>query len=129
MELRPTDFAAFFRTIHGCGPFPWQQALVDCLAECEEWPEVLDLPTGTGKTATLDAAVFDLALRADASPLPALRIALVVDRRLVVDDAFARAQRIDGALRAALRPDTDRSDVLWEVACRHARWRARTGRR
>ena len=118
MELHPDDFAGFFRAIHGCDPFPWQQALVIRLAERSEWPDVLDLPTGSGKTAALDAAVFHLALRADAPRLPALRIALVVDRRLVVDDAFAHAQKIANAVCGALHPDTDANEVLKEVACR-----------
>ena len=94
MELRPADFAAFFRAIHGHDPFPWQQALVNSLAESDEWPDVMDLPTGSGKTAALDAAVFHLALRGDSPQRAALRIVLVVDRRLVVDDAHARAEMI-----------------------------------
>lgn len=118
MELRPADFAAFFRTIHGCGPFPWQQRLVDHLAGADGWPDALDLPTGSGKTAALDAAVFHLALRADAPRKAALRIALVVDRRLVVDDAFARAERIAKALRGGLDETAGGCAVLAEVARR-----------
>ncbi len=102
VELRPVDFAVFFRDIHNHVPFPWQQRLVNHLADSDTWPDILDLPTGSGKTAALDAAVFHLALRYDALGKAALRIALVVDRRLVVDDAFARAQRIEKALRHAL---------------------------
>ena len=98
MELGPADFGDFFCSIHGCEPFPWQQALVDRLAGRGEWPDVLDLPTGAGKTAALDIAVFHLALRVNAPQRAALRIAMVVDRRLVVDDAFARAKRIKCAL-------------------------------
>ncbi len=118
MELGPSDFSGFFRAIHDHDPFPWQQALVEQLAERDEWPDVLDLPTGAGKTAALDAAVFHLALRADEPGKAALRIALVVDRRLVVDDAFAHAERIVDSLRGALRSDADVDDVLKEVACR-----------
>ena len=93
MELRAADFGTFFQAVHGCSPFPWQQRLVDRLAEDDEWPDVLDLPTGAGKTAAMDAAVFHLALRADAPGKAALRIAFVVDRRLVVDDAFDEPTR------------------------------------
>ena len=74
MVLSAADFAAFFHAIHGHEPFPWQQALVDELAEKDEWREVLDLPTGSGKTAALDAAVFHLALRHDSPQKSALRI-------------------------------------------------------
>lgn len=113
MELCATDFAEFFRAVHACDPFPWQQALVDRLVDTDTWPEVLDLPTGSGKTAALDAAVFHLAHRADTPGRAALRIALVVDRRLVVDDAFARAQKIERALCRALN-----GTVIAEVARR-----------
>ena len=98
MTLTAADFAEFFNAIHGDPPFPWQQKLVDQLACEDQWPEVLDLPTGAGKTAALDAAVFHLALRADTPQCAALRIILVVDRRLVVDDADRRARKIACAL-------------------------------
>ena len=118
MELRATDFRAFFKAVHGCPPFPWQQQLVDRLAEGDEWPDVLDLPTGTGKTAAMDAAVFHLALRSDAPGSAALRIAFVVDRRLVVDDAFGRANKIAKTLCLALHDDAKAGDVVREVAGR-----------
>ena len=98
MDLAAADFATFFRAIHGYPPFPWQQRLVDQLAVGDEWPDVLDLPTGSGKTAALDAAVFHLALRYECPARAALRIVLVVDRRLVVDDAYERAGRIEKSL-------------------------------
>lgn len=98
MELKPIHFKHFFSAVHGSSPFPWQQALVDRLAEKDEWPDVLDLPTGTGKTAALDVAVFHLALRATTPGKAAIRIVLVVDRKLVVDDAYIRAKKIEKAL-------------------------------
>ena len=118
MELRAADFEGFFRAVHGSGPFPWQQDLVDRLAECGEWPDVLDLPTGAGKTAAMDAAVFHLALRADTPGKAALRIALVVDRRLVVDDAFEQAKKIAKKLRRAPCDDVEGHEVIEEVARR-----------
>ena len=100
MTLTGEDFAAYFEAVHGDPPFPWQQRLVEQLAGDNQWPDVLDLPTGAGKTAALDAAVFHLALQADSKERCApLRIVLVVDRRLVVDDAHRRARRIAAALR------------------------------
>lgn len=99
-ELTGEDFAAFFHEVHGYAPFPWQTRLARKLAEENTWPEVLDLPTGSGKTGALDLAVFHLALEAEhgqARRAP-VRIALVVDRRLVVDDAFARAKKIAASL-------------------------------
>ena len=118
MELSAADFADFFHAIHGQAPFPWQQALVNRLAESDEWPDVLDLPTGTGKTAAIDAAVFHLALRADTPRRAALRIALVVDRRLVVDDAYTRAKKIETSLAGAVSPGKREHAAVSEVASR-----------
>ena len=115
MSLEAADFAAFFRAVHGVEPFPWQQALVERLAAGDDWPDVLDLPTAAGKTAALDAAVFHLALRRDKPRKAALRIALVVDRRLVVDDAFARACKLADALAAARESE---GGALADVALR-----------
>lgn len=99
-DLTVEDFAAFFQEVHGCEPFPWQMRLVRRVADEGRWPDVLDLPTGSGKTAALDVAIFHLALEANrgAERRAPVRIALVVDRRLVVDDAFARAEKIAKAL-------------------------------
>lgn len=116
--LSASDFSEFFRAIHGHGPFPWQQKLVDRLAGANEWPGVLDLPTGSGKTAALDAAVFHLALCADSPVKAALRVAFVVDRRLVVDDAFRRAGKIADALRNVSGGGPGGRGVVGEVARR-----------
>jgi len=61
--LAATEFPAVFAAVHGVPPFPWQYRLVDRLAGGGGWPEALDLPTGTGKTAAIDAALFHLALQ------------------------------------------------------------------
>ncbi len=98
MQLKLRHFATFFSAIHGYDPYPWQQRLINEVAKTDKWPDVLDLPTGTGKTAALDVAVFHLALRADEPARAAVRIALVVDRRLVVDAAHERATKIERAL-------------------------------
>lgn len=109
MMLAAADFAAFFEEIWGYGPFPWQTRLLAHVARSVEerakspWPSVLDLPTGSGKTAAIDIAVFHLALEAKRGPdrRAPVRIAFVVDRRLVVDDAFARAEKLAKALTSA----------------------------
>ncbi len=98
-KLTARSFRTFFRAIHGCDPFPWQQRLVEQLHEHGRWPEALDLPTGTGKTAAIDAAVFHLALDAGRAERQApMRILYVVDRRTIVDQAHERAIRIAEAL-------------------------------
>lgn len=120
VELGTADFPVFFRAIHGCNPFPWQRELVDHLAEHDDWPRsgVLNLPTGSGKTAALDAAVFHLALRFECPARAALRIALVVDRRLVVDDAHARAEKIANLLANPANAAEHGRSVVVEVARR-----------
>ncbi len=100
MTLAIGDFSRFFEDVWGYGPFPWQERLLRTIAENREWPRTLDLPTGSGKTAAIDVAVFHLALEADAhhDRRAPVRIAFVVDRRLIVDDAFQRARRLAEAL-------------------------------
>ncbi len=95
MSLNIDNFPVFFREMNdGNDPFPWQHRLAREVFY-NGWPDVLDLPTASGKTAVLDIAVFHLALEA-ASPSrrAPLRIAFVVDRRLIVDQAQERAKRI-----------------------------------
>lgn len=100
------DFAAFFRSSHGVDPFPWQSRLAKLVTSSGRWPDLLDLPTGSGKTAAIDIAVFHLASQADqgARRTAPVRIIFVVDRRIVVDEAFQRALRVATALRAAASP-------------------------
>ena len=117
MDLSANDFSTFFRELHGYAPFPWQAALVKHLSERGTWPDVLELPTGSGKTAAIDAGVFHLALCYEMPSQAALRIALVVDRRLVVDDAFSRAEKIERLLHSASN-GSEANAVVKEVARR-----------
>ncbi len=94
-------FPAFFRALWGYDPFSWQRRLAERVAN-EGWPSLLDIPTGCGKTAALDIALYDLAREAARADRRApLRIVYVVDRRLVVDAAWRRARRIADALACA----------------------------
>lgn len=113
MSLTFAQFPAFFESLWGYAPFPWQECLAERVASCG-WPEALDLPTASGKTAAIDIALFHLALEADKGPdrKAPVRIAFVVDRRLVVDGAYDRARCI--ARRLAQAED----DVLRNVADR-----------
>jgi CRISPR-associated endonuclease/helicase Cas3 len=113
-EISPDHFQAFFTAVHGQSPFPWQARLARRVVEMGSWPALLDLPTGAGKTAAIDVAVFHLACQAERGPARTapLRILFVIDRRIVVDAAFKRAKKIQEALR------TPRDKIVADVARR-----------
>lgn len=91
------DFIPFFRGLWGVDPYPWQVRLLEQVLE-EGWPEAITLPTGSGKTAALDVAVFATALRPDHPR----RVVYLVDRRIVVDQAEERARHVAQRLGEAL---------------------------
>ncbi len=120
--VRAVDFATFFAAGNNDrAPFPWQARLVDQAAGRAEageprlLPDLLDLPTGAGKTSILDVVVFLQALDAARPPeqrrVPR-RTVFVVDRRVVVDQVDARARALGQRLRAALADP----GILGEVA-------------
>jgi CRISPR-associated endonuclease/helicase Cas3 len=93
-QARGIDFETFFDRCPGDGPFPWQKRLcAELLAG--KWPRVIGLPTASGKTALIDIAVFAMAAGAEGA---CRRIAFVVDRRVVVDEASERAEQLAGSL-------------------------------
>ena len=116
MKLATSDFGAFHAAVHdGKQPFAWQQRLLEQIVRDKVWPRVLNLPTGTGKTTCIDIALFALALDAtnDAEErLCPRRIAMVVDRRIVVDQVAERGRTILRALVTSTDP------VVVEVARR-----------
>ena len=122
-NLAPAQFSDFFEAVHSTDterrrPFRWQKRLAEEVLGLEGWHESISVPTSCGKTSVLDLAVFDLALQAHRAPherTAARRICLVVDRRLVVDEAADHARRMVGAIRSALR-DPCAAPVLMAVA-------------
>lgn len=103
------DFPSFFEGIHGHAPYRWQARLADEVAAAAPangnagWPEAVAAPTGAGKTAVLDVAVWRLvaAAAADGPRAAPMRIVFAVDRRVVVDQAHARARLIAARLASA----------------------------
>lgn len=94
------DFDTFYIAVHGRAPFPWQRRLADVVL-ADGWPPDIGVPTGLGKTSSIDIAVWTLAAQAAAGDvrLPR-RIWYVVDRRLLVDAASDHAQRLAEVLAA-----------------------------
>ena len=95
-RLNPENFISFFQEMYHCDPFPWQARLARRVLE-DDWPSVIALPTASGKTAVIDIAVFALACQSG-SPAwhrtAARRIFFVVDRRVIVDEAFERSRKL-----------------------------------
>ena len=98
------SFAEFFRAVWDRDPFPWQKRLAK-LALAGQWPSSIGLPTAAGKTALIDIAVYALAMGA---PKAARRIFFVVDRRIIVDEAAERAEKLANKLCEA-NPDSYRA--------------------
>jgi CRISPR-associated endonuclease/helicase Cas3 len=97
MKPLPT-FREFFEALHhGRKPFPWQERLAEEVLG-EGWPELLDLPTGAGKTSALEVALYCLCAAPERMPR---RTLLVVDRRVVVDQGADHARDILHKLRSA----------------------------
>ena len=116
MTLSTSDFASFHAVVHeGKQPFAWQQRLLEHIVRDKAWPRVLDLPTGAGKATCIDIALFALALDAaneSGERWCPRRIAMVVDRRIVVDQVAQRGRSI---LRTLM---TSTDTIVVEVAKR-----------
>lgn len=100
-------FEEFYRAIYRRAPLPWQSALAERVI-AQGWPAEIGIPTGLGKTACIDVALWALAREADVEPrdrvLPT-RIWYVVNRRILVNDAFTHATRVAQLLLDAVDPD------------------------
>lgn len=104
-------FAEQFETLTGFKPMRWQQRLYDEHFVKGTLPSAVNVPTGLGKTAVMAIWMIALAhqMKSGQVSLPR-RLAYVVDRRAVVDQAtqFAEDLRANlqkseaGKLRAAL---------------------------
>lgn len=118
-------FAEFFSEVHGhfgphrgggrIEPFKWQTRLAEEVWDRGRWYQTIDIPTGAGKTSVVLIAAFLLALDAGQPQedrwMPR-RIAMVVDRRVIVDQAYLEAR----ALLDSLKGQRDPGSVLGAVA-------------
>ena len=105
-KVRPADpveipplptFPEFYHAINGREPFPWQARLARKVMKEERWPAEIGVPTGLGKTACLDIAVWWLSSQADRAPrsrTAPTRIWWVVNRRLLVDSTAKHARGV-----------------------------------
>ena len=100
--MKKQDFVAFYQSLHGYSPFPWQVRLSQRAAQ-GHWPEALNLPTSSGKTAVVDVWLWAHSMEIHGTPR---RLYYVIDRRLLVDavadyadDLFARSGTVGHVVR------------------------------
>lgn len=109
-------FAAFYAAVNkGRAPFPWQSRLAERVS-VDGWPSSIGIPTGMGKTACIDIAIWELArqaaTRSARERTAPTRTWYVVNRRLLVDVAAARARDLSRLLvEPELAPEDGRSIV------------------
>lgn len=94
-------FAQFTSLIHpGQRPYSWQYRLVRDIAATGAWPAAIVAPTGSGKSRVIDVHTF---LQAEAGlgevdPSLPRRLALIVDRRALVDGQYQDALQLRDTL-------------------------------
>jgi CRISPR-associated endonuclease/helicase Cas3 len=97
-------FEDFYRAANvGRAPFPWQARLAERLRRGDGWPSEIGVPTGLGKTACIDVAIWWLAYEADRDPKERsapTRIWWLVNRRLLVDATTEHVERLSRLLIA-----------------------------
>jgi CRISPR-associated endonuclease/helicase Cas3 len=103
VSLDRADFGAFFAAVRGGHrPFRWQERLLDHILRTGRWPDQLVAPTGAGKTSVIDIHVFAVALMACGHPVRVpRRLALMVDRRALVDDQHEHVKSVADHLSGA----------------------------
>src|SRR5579872_3114960 len=91
-------FSESFLLLTGHPPMKWQHRLFGRLVEGDV-PAALDLPTGLGKTSVMAIWLIARAVAKEkAHNIVPRRLAYVVDRQAVVDQATEEAERLRGAL-------------------------------
>lgn len=106
-------FEDFHTDVFGYAPFPWQTNLATHVAT-HGWPTRVNIPTGLGKTGTITIAIYELARQTyhGGRRTAPLRTFHVVDRRTVVDQAYATVQTIAAAFARQTGPARRVADVL-----------------
>ena len=118
----PPPFDSFYEALNRRPPFPWQSRLADQVKRDGVWPKEIGIPTGLGKTACLEIALWWLASQAGFDPprrTAPTRIWWIVNRRMLVDSTFNHATGIRDKLRHPAGVDAKEAvDVLSAVADR-----------
>ena len=100
------SFDDFYWELHGHPAFPWQMRAAR-KAAAGEWPDAVELPTGSGKSSLLDIALWAQACQAhwDPTEMTAPRkIIWATPRRALVDEATGRAEYLVACLEQGTTP-------------------------
>lgn len=89
--MNQTNFDSRFAALTGHQPLSWQRRLYEEWATTSRIDEVIDLPTGLGKTMVMAIWLIARENRPDEIPT---RLIYVVDRRTVVDQATDLARKL-----------------------------------
>lgn len=95
-NANPQSFSLAFQVLTGHAPMRWQCRLLERMLG-GNLPAAVDLPTGLGKTSVMAVWLLARALAGAGITLPR-RLVYVVDRRVVVDQATAEAEKLRNAL-------------------------------
>ncbi len=113
MVAEATDyFRDLYRAINHHDPYRWQCRLVESIVNNGQWPELLDGPTGSGKSVMLEAHVAVNAFMGSegiAAGVPR-RLVVAVNRRSLVDSQYLHAQDIARRLHLALIGEPDEGE-------------------
>lgn len=89
------DYPSFFRSVTGMSPYPYQVRLGE-----HDWPDLLDIPTGLGKTAAVVVSwLWKLSTGSDQATR---RLVYCLPMRVLVDQTADAARRWIDAARPTL---------------------------
>ena len=104
MQTNTAFFAEAFQALTGFNPMAWQTRLYERML-ANDVPETLSLPTGLGKTSVIPIWLIALCRQAQKGEITLpRRMAYVVDRRTVVDQATAIVENIRNKIREGEAP-------------------------
>lgn len=102
------QFQIIFRALTDNDPFPWQEKLFSRIA-AGDLPRHCDVPTGLGKTSVIAVWLAALAaslLAPERCGRVPRRLAYIVDRRVVVDQATEEVERLRERLGRAVKEES-----------------------
>lgn len=106
--MRNPSFPTIFRSLTDNDPFPWQEKLFSRIA-AGDLPRHCDVPTGLGKTSVIAVWLAALAaslLAPERCGRVPRRLAYIVDRRVVVDQATEEVERLRERLGRAIKEES-----------------------